>query len=136
MSVAGGGLGVSARLPVALLLALESLLSACAPQAARPMPSSVTMGSASLRASSVTGRMTVVTGPMRPSAKTVRPGPASHSHSTWSMMRKGVSWERIIQKGREESGCHLGGWGRPKRGALGRVPQRMDCLPYVLLLEQ
>lgn len=74
----GRGGGVFAQLPVALLLALKSLLSPCAPQAARPMPSSVTMGSASLRASSVTGRTTVAMGPMKPSARMVRPGPTSH----------------------------------------------------------
>ena len=108
MSVAGVGAGVAAQLPVASLLALEPLLNPCAPQAARPVPSSATTGSASRRASSVTGRTTVAMGPMRPSAKTVRPGPASHGHSTWNMMRKGVSWERIVQKGREESGCQCG----------------------------
>lgn len=136
MSVAGGGLGVSARLPVALLLALESLLSACAPQAARPMPSSVTTGSASLRASSVTGRMTVATGPMRPSAKTVRPGPASHGHSTWSMMRKGVSWGRIVQKGREESGCHCGWVGQAGEMGIRSGAPENGLPPHVLLLQQ
>lgn len=35
-------------------------------------------------------------------------------HSTWSMMRKGVSWERIVQKGQEERGCHCGWVGQAR----------------------
>lgn len=46
------------------------------PQAARLRPSSVAMGSASHRTSSVTGQTTVEMGPMRPRVTEVRPGPA------------------------------------------------------------